>query len=77
LSSSNSGITDYTAKSISVNRVVAGYSNNAPSIGHNYMFSLSGNAKPGLLKCTDGIEMIYTRYLSQFRLPRLREFLYS
>jgi hypothetical protein len=77
MSSGKPGITDDTTKCIRVDRVIAGYSYNTPSIGHNYMFSLPGNAKPGFFKGTDSIEMIYTRYFSQFRLPQLREFLHS
>jgi hypothetical protein len=36
------------------------YGNNAFTVGHYDMFSLSGNPKAGLFEATDGSDMAYT-----------------
>lgn len=59
------GVTRNTAHGECVDRIVTGYGQDAQTITHDDVFSLTHNPEPGLFQCPHGIKVIDTRKLWQ------------
>src|SRR6266567_4290626 len=62
---SEAGVADNTAHRNRVHRIVPGDSENARTIAHHYVLSLSQDDEPGLLKSTYGVKVIDSGNLGQ------------